>query len=65
MQHYRLYIVTAAEDISRTVEDDYPNDLAALAQAARLQTEEHAVEVWTGERLVARLGGAFDFGRRA
>ncbi len=65
MKHYRLYVVTAGEDISQTLERDYPNDHEALAQAARLRAQEHAVEVWTGERLVARLGGDFDFGGHA
>lgn len=65
MQRYRLYVVTAGEDISRSLEHDYPNDHEALAQAARLRTDDHAVEVWTGERLVARLGEDFDFGGHA
>ena len=35
MQHYRLYVVTAGEDISQTLEREYPNDHEAMAQAAR------------------------------
>ncbi|MDP2212936.1 hypothetical protein [Phenylobacterium sp.] len=62
MRHYRLYLVTPDENISEAVESDYPSDLEALAQAERLCGAEHAVEVWTDERLVGRLGEAFNFG---
>ncbi|MDP1875294.1 hypothetical protein [Phenylobacterium sp.] len=62
MQHYRVYIVTPEENISEAVEVDYRDDRHALAEAARLGDARHAVEVWTGERLVGRLGEAFNFG---
>lgn len=65
MKSYRLYVVTAQEDISAAFENEYQNDQEAMARAARLQEERHAVEVWNGERLVGRVGGAFDFGRSA
>lgn len=59
---YRLYVVTAEENISRAVEHDFGDDTEALALAARLCERQHAVEVWNGERLVGRVGGDFDFG---
>ncbi len=65
MKSYRLYVVTPQEDISAAFEKEYQSDQEAMARAACLQQERHAVEVWSGERLVGRLGGAFDFGRPA
>ena len=62
MQHYRVYVVTPQEQISEAVEVDYRDDRHALAEAQRLSEAEHAVEVWTGDRLVGRLGEAFNFG---
>lgn len=64
MQHYRLYVVTPEENVVEAVEIAYCDDLQALAEAQRLGQQEHAVEVWTGERLVGRLGEAFNFGGR-
>jgi len=63
MNSYRLYIVTPQENIFHAVEHEYQNDQEALAQAARLHKAPDAVEVWSGERLVGRIGGPFDFGR--
>lgn len=65
MRSYRLYVVTPQENISAAFEKEYRNDQEALARAACLQQERHAVEVWSGERLVGRVGSAFDFGRPA
>ena len=62
MKKYRLYVVTAEENISSTFERHFPDDREALTQAERLRAEQHAVEVWNDDRLVGRIGGAFDFG---
>lgn len=62
MQHYRVYVVTPEENISEAVEVDCRDDRQALDEAARLGGADRAVEVWTGERLVGRLGEAFNFG---
>lgn len=64
MKNYRLYVVTAEENIFHAVEHEFSNDSEALAQAEQLRMRQHAVEVWTGERLVGRVGGDFDFGAR-
>lgn len=64
MQHYRLYVVTREERIAEAVEVECRDDRHALAEAERLGGAEHAVEVWTDERLVGRLGEAFNFGGR-
>jgi hypothetical protein len=62
MGFYRLYVLDQQDRIEDAIEDEFADDCAALAQAAVARKNEYAVEVWTGERLVARLGGAFRVG---
>lgn len=64
MISYRLYVLSPQERIADAREALFPDDVSALAQADALRhheypTEVFAVEVWTGERLVGRVGGEF------
>ncbi|MDP3855280.1 hypothetical protein [Phenylobacterium sp.] len=59
MNSYRLYVLGPQERVWEARELQFSNDEAALAQANALRLDNYAVEVWTGERLVARLGAEF------
>jgi hypothetical protein len=59
MHSYRLYVLSQQERIADVREAQFPDDDAALDQAKALRRDNYAVEIWTGERLVARLGGEF------
>lgn len=65
MKPYRLYVLSPQERIADAREALFPDDGAALAQADALRRDDYpvevwAVEVWTGERLVGRVGGEFN-----
>lgn len=60
MNSYRLYALSPQERIADACEAQFPDDVAALAVADEMQREHYAVEVWSGERLVARVGGEFN-----
>lgn len=60
MNSYRLYVLGPQERVWDTRELQFCSDEAALAQADALRQDNYAVEVWTGERLVARLGAEFN-----
>lgn len=60
MNTYRLYVLNEVERVENAVEGQFPDDEAAIATAAAaLGGGDGAVEVWRGERLVARLGREF------
>lgn len=59
MNSYRLYALSPQERIADAREAQFPSDDAALAQADEMRNDHYAVEVWTGERLVGRVGGEF------
>lgn len=59
MSIYRLYVLDDLDRIEGATEHEFPDDGAALAEAATVLRDEHAVEVWVGQRLVARLGPEF------
>jgi hypothetical protein len=59
MSIYRLYVLDDLDRIEDATEQDFADDGAALAEAAMALRDEHAVEVWLGQRLVARLGREF------
>lgn len=59
MSPYRIYVLTVQERISDAREDDYADDKAAQEAARALKGDRFAAEVWSGERLVERIGGAF------
>lgn len=59
MNRYRIYVLTAQERISDAQEGEYPDDQSALSAAAALRGDRFAAEVWSGERLVDRLGAEF------
>ena len=56
---YRIYVLTAQERISDAREADYADDQEALEAARALKGDRFAAEVWSGERLVERIGAAF------
>ncbi|WP_332701625.1 hypothetical protein [Devosia sp.] len=60
MNSYRLYVLGPQERLWDARELQFCDDEAALAQADTLRQDNCAVEVWTGERLVARLGAEFN-----
>jgi hypothetical protein len=59
MSIYRLYVLDEIERIENSLEEEFPDDAAALARGTAALDAEKAVEVWIGERLVARLGREF------
>jgi hypothetical protein len=59
MKSYRLYVLSRQERVAEAREALFENDTAALAGADKLKEDNYAVEVWTGERLVGRLGAEF------
>lgn len=59
MTAYRIYVLTAQERISDAREADYADDKAAIEAGQALKGDRFAVEVWTGERLVERIGAEF------
>jgi hypothetical protein len=59
MNSYRLYVLSPQERIADAREAEFPDDDTALAQAGEMRRDAYAVEVWTGERLVGRVGGEF------
>jgi hypothetical protein len=60
MSIYRLYVLNDVERVENSLEEEFPDDAAALDRAAASLCGEKAVEVWAGERLVARLGREFN-----
>ena len=62
MMKYRLYLLNSQERVDDTRERAYPDDREALAAAEAERKDAYAVEVWTGQRLVGRLGGEFLLG---
>ena len=63
MTAYRLYVLNDRDLVADAIENEFASDIEALARAEAVRQDEYAVEVWTGERLVGRLGGAFEVGR--
>jgi hypothetical protein len=59
MKAYRLYVLSRQECVAEAREFQFADDNTALARADELREDNYAVEVWTGERLVGRLGGEF------
>jgi hypothetical protein len=59
MSIYRLYVLDDVERVETSLETEFPDDASALDQAALSLAMDKAVEVWTGQRLVARLGREF------
>jgi hypothetical protein len=62
MNCYRLYVLDQQDRIEDAIENEFADDGAAVAEAEAARNGEYAVEVWMGERLVARLGGDFRVG---
>jgi len=60
---YRLYVLNERDLVADAIENDFASDVEALARAEAVRRDEYAVEVWSGARLVARLGGDFQVGR--
>lgn len=60
MNSYRLYALSPQERIADAREVQFQSDDDALAVADEMRHQHYAVEVWTGERLVGRVGGEFN-----
>ena len=58
MTPYRIYILNFDDVVEDEHEDRFGSDREALERAEDARAGEYAAEVWQGERLVARLGGA-------
>ena len=54
---YRYYVLSQQDRIDEERQQHLEDDRSAVQLARRLRRDHYAVEVWTGERLVARLGG--------
>lgn len=57
MSIYRYYVLSEKDRIAEQRELACADDRRAVQTALRLRRDRYAVEVWTGERLVARVGG--------
>lgn len=62
MNTYRIYVLTSQDRVKDSIEDKFASDEVALETAEDLSAGQYAAEVWAGERLVARLGGALRVG---
>jgi hypothetical protein len=62
MHKYRIYILNLQDRIAEILEDSFTSERHALERADHLRGGHYAAEVWTGERLVARLGGVLQLG---
>jgi len=62
MTRYRLYVLNRHDAIAEAIEDQFEDDRRALAQAEAVRHNNFAVEVWSGPRLVGRIGGAYSVG---
>jgi hypothetical protein len=58
MSCYRIYVLDVQERIAASLEEPFASDSAALKCAWIAAVGQYAAEVWKGERLIARLGGA-------
>ncbi|WP_374571789.1 hypothetical protein [Phenylobacterium sp.] len=59
MKTYRLYLLNREDRITDALEGLFADDDAALARAEAARDGHYAVEVWSGARLVGRLGEEF------
>ncbi len=59
MTQYRFYVLSSQERITEAREGIFPDDKTALAEAVQMRRDRFAAEVWSGERLVGRVGEAF------
>ncbi|MFN3521991.1 MAG: hypothetical protein ACK4YQ_07055 [Phenylobacterium sp.] len=64
MKAYRLYLLNSDDRITDAVEGVFASDAEALAKAQASCKDHHAIEVWSGARLVGRLGEEFQLRRR-
>ena len=60
MARYRIYVLDAKDRIAAQLEELFASDRAALTCADIARLGQYAAEVWAGERLVGRLGGALE-----
>lgn len=60
MRPYRLYLLNRDDHVARSFEGLFSDDEAALARAEFERQNHDAVEVWSDERLVGRLGREFE-----
>jgi hypothetical protein len=61
---YRIFILNPADRGCMELREQFADDHEAVSHAAALLADAHAAEIWHGERLVARLGEAFQLGPR-
>jgi hypothetical protein len=54
MKHYKIYVIDAQNQISRSYDFECNEDGPAIDKANILR-ESHAVEVWQSTRLVTRI----------
>lgn len=54
--HYRLFLLNASGRFRGVVERECSSDAEAVLAAEALRETRCGVEIWSGERLVARLG---------
>jgi hypothetical protein len=58
MSRYRIYLLDTKDRVAAELEEGFANDRAALVCAEIARIGQYAAEVWKGERLIGRLGGA-------
>lgn len=57
MSRYRIYLLDGEDRIAAELEERFASERAAVVCAEMARSGQYAAEVWTGERLVERLGG--------
>lgn len=60
MISYRIYVLNLQDRIADQIEGAFETDDAALERAEDAMSGRYAAEVWQGDRLVGRLGGALE-----
>ena len=58
MSRYRIYLLDTKDRVAAELEEGFASDGAALVCAEIARIGQYAAEVWKGERLIGRLGGA-------
>jgi hypothetical protein len=59
MQHYRVYVIDAADQVTGRYEIPYPSDEAAIAGASR-EFRGKSIEIWQGVRCVMTYASNHD-----
>ena len=60
MNRYRIYLLDQEDRVAAELDEPFPTERAALVCAEIARIGQYAAEVWKGEHLIHRLGGALN-----